>query len=309
MASSTAPETPDASSTAPLDRSSAPHDSSDAEDARALLVLARARSLLVAGLAERPLPPTFARPLANDCPLKPLSKPGYHGFADIRVRSWRNALGAEGMDHRRVATEFDVQSVHLQLRNETGALLPVELLLATFIHELAHTVTQPEMRRAREVGSSVLKLQPGSEGSSAEQFIHVHHTEDFYTNFAELLRTAEQLGIFALPSLPNKFAQKSLMRFDSIDRSACAAALNLGRSVVFGTASPRTPLRIIATDSARVKTKPVILLLRTAEELLGEARRRLNLRKKPTTITDASGTKVGDAELQAMRDGTMLVVA
>jgi len=33
------------------------------------------------------------------------------------------------------------------------------MLLATFLHELAHTVTQPEMRRAGTIPKEVLALQ------------------------------------------------------------------------------------------------------------------------------------------------------
>merc|ERR1712241_468366 len=158
---------------------------------------------------------------------------------------------------------FTVRSVSVQLSDELGQPLPVELLLATFIHELAHTVTRPEMRRAGAVDTATLKLQPQVDGLGArpDEMVPVHHSDDFYTNFAALLRVAERLGIYSLPAGPNKFAPKSLMRFDSIDPTALRAGLSAGKSDMYATAlgAVARPLRVLVTDSQRSKQKPLEL--------------------------------------------------
>lgn len=211
-----------------------------AEKENALQILRQVRKLLVEGLAGQKLPSTFASPLSNDVPVKNQVREGFHGYCDIHVRGWHDhGAGCH-------ATSFTVHSISLQL-TMCGKLLPVELLIATFIHELAHTVTRPEMRLASTVPASVLKLQP--QVTPGDRLVPVHHSDDFYANFRELLRLAERLSIFTLPPGPNKFSQKALMRFDNTDPDASLAGMNLGRSDRFGTAlgGKRRPLRALLT--------------------------------------------------------------
>merc|ERR1719191_53467 len=92
------------------------------------------------------------------------------------------------------------------------------------------------MRRAEIVSGTLLKLQPHATEPSKDGFLPVHHPELFYTNFAELLRVAERLGIYKLPAAPNKLASKSLMRFDSVDPDASLSKLNVGQSLLFAAA-------------------------------------------------------------------------
>merc|ERR1712039_1046310 len=236
---------------------------------------------------------------------------GFHGFCDIREGSWQ--YDSAGDVHR--AMSFTVRSVSVQLSNEQGQPLPVELLLATFIHELAHTVTRPEMRRAASVDTAVLKLQPQAAGldSQPDKLVPVHHSEDFYSNFAALLRVAERLGIYSLPAGPNKFAPKSLMRFDSIDPAAMRAGLSVGKSELYATAlgAVARPLRVLLTDVQRTKKKPLELDAGDVSIacVLKEAKQRLNLRKKPTRVCDAAGSPMEEALLSQVSDGALLVVS
>lgn len=45
----------------------------------------------------------------------------------------------------------------------------------------------------------------------------VEHSKTFYTHFANILKLAEDLKIFYLPSQPDKFSRRSLTRFDQLD--------------------------------------------------------------------------------------------
>lgn len=256
------------------------------------------RKLLVEGLAGQKLPSTFASPLSNDVPVKNQVREGFHGYCDIHVRGWHDhGAGCH-------ATSFTVHSISLQL-TKCGKLLPVELLIATFIHELAHTVTRPEMRLASTVPASVLKLQP--QVTPGDRLVPVHHSDDFYANFRELLRLAERLSIFTLPPGPNKFSQKALMRFDNTDPDASLAGMNLGRSDRFGTAlgGKRRPLRALLTAAGSAKQKPLSLCCAgecTVAHVLKEAKKRLNLRKKPVVVADAAGNKIDDERLRCLFD-------
>merc|ERR1712110_1116908 len=129
----------------------------------------------------------------------------------------------------------------------------------------------------------------------------VHHSESFYTNFAELLRAAERLRIYVLPSAPNKFSPKTLLRFDSIDPRASLSGLNMGHSPLFARyLGPLKPLRVILTDTAMAKRKPLTLDSRTVDEILKGSKQRLNLKRKPTTVNTIDGIKVCDEHLAEM---------
>jgi len=282
------------------------HGGADAP--HAMQLLDRVREQLVDVLAGQALPDTFAAPLSCNFPIKECTRPGCHGFCDIRKCSWQG----DSTGNVRWALAFTVRSVSVQLSDELGQPLPVELLLATFIHELAHTVTRPEMRRAGAVDTAILKLQPqvAGLGARADEMVPVHHSDDFYANFAALLRIAERLRIYSLPPGRNKFAPKSLMRFDSIDP---AARLSMGKSELYATelGAGARPIRILLTDSQRIKKKPLELDVGDVSlaTVLKEAKQRLNLRKKPTKVCDAAGCPVEEAVLSQLSDGALLVVS
>jgi len=283
----------------------------DADATHALQLLERVREQLVDALAGEDLPETFAAPLSRNFPIKECTRPGFHGFCDIQKCKWQD----DGTGNLRQAQTFTVRSASVQLFDELGQPLPVEWLLATFIHELAHTVTRPEMRRAGAVDIATLKLQPQVVGLGArpDEMVPVHHSDDFYSNFAALLRIADKLQIYSLPVGPNKFAPKSLMRFDSIDPAAIRAGLSMGKSELYATALGAVvrPLRVLLTDCQRIKTKPLELDARDVSlaHVLKEAKRRLNLRKKPTKVCDAAGNPVEQAVLSQLADGALLVVS
>lgn len=248
---------------------------------------------------------------------------GYHGRTSIHVDKWCDV--SPGV---RVAVEWRVRAVAVRLVDDDGTLLPMEMILATFLHELAHVVTRPEMRSVDAISPWQLKLQPNAQprGSDRRELIPLHHSERFYANFALILRAAELLGIFVLPRMKDKFAPRSLTRFDNIDPGVTVGGFHCGTSPLFASALVSScegkasssdgkqcavksqPLRLLVAQQGRNQQKPVALLERTLASLLREARKRLNSRKSFHTAVVSDGTKVDDELLASMSDDTVIIM-
>ena len=71
------------------------------------------------------------------------------GSSAVRIRMariggrWQAASGGV-----RLATECSVQSVAVRLQRDDGSWLPIEQVLGTFIHEMAHVVRVEGSRQA-----------------------------------------------------------------------------------------------------------------------------------------------------------------
>ena len=48
---------------------------------------------------------------------------------------------------------------------------------------------------------------------NGDHWVMLHHSPDFYSNFATLLKMAEQLEVYILPSSPNKYSARNLKSF------------------------------------------------------------------------------------------------
>jgi hypothetical protein len=210
-----------------------------------------------------------------------------------------------------------VRSVALQLTGEDGKVIPVEMLLATFLHELAHTITRPECHPEGEVPKVLLALQSHSGSAkhgAPKGFVQLHHPSTFYQNYAALLQVAERLGIYKLPPAPDKFGQKSLRRFDSIDPDAVLrGGLDMGTSERYATAlgAAAKPLRLLLSDAGGRRRKPLTLAAsddRSLTRILRDAKRLLNLQRRPTTIATASGQALDEAAVACLPEDTVLVV-
>ena len=86
--------------------------------------------------------------------------------------------------------------VSVVLTSSDGTPLPLELVTASFLHELAHSVTPPERWRPEAIPPELKDEDEGTEGG----WVMLHHSPTFYANFAEILRRAEDLGIYSLPT-------------------------------------------------------------------------------------------------------------
>ena len=143
----------------------------------------------------------------------------------------------------------------------------------------------------------------------------VHHSQTFYKNFATLLSAAEKLGIYALPSVRNKFTARNLMRFDSIDLGMHLKGFHVGYSKRYSRRSdllaPQTDLHTVKSTPMRVsltavhkgvrKCKPVLVKPAdmTVPGLLKLARAKLQLSKKQAAaLWSANGPLITcDADL------------
>ena len=129
-------------------------------------------------------------------------------------------------------------------------LIPIQAILPTFLHELAHSTTPAyleirskscKQKRKKDnptlISPKLLKQIENFEIFSKNSFtknnisttkkckdlrksrdwIFEAHSAIFYRGFEDLLRKAEEMKIFFLPNNAKKFSMKSLLRFDGID--------------------------------------------------------------------------------------------
>ena len=94
--------------------------------------------------------------------------------------------------------------------------LPIEAVIHTFIHELAHTITIPEAHTSKHIDKMTKKIQPTVSDKKKRSFMQNHHTTTFYVNFARLLRICEGMDIYIMPKNYRLFTPKNLQRYDSM---------------------------------------------------------------------------------------------
>lgn len=204
----------------------------------------------------------------------------------------------------------------VQLTSAQGTPLPLELVTATFLHELAHSVTPPERWRPQAIPPELRDDIP-EEGPNS--WVLLHHSPTFYTNFAEMLRRAEDLGIYSLPTgTKNKYSVRSLKRFDRIDPDMSMSRFSLGKCNLPLLANrsnhQRQRLKLVITDTQRTKKKPVVLDLYSSSDdvlsvLLSVAKAKLNLKKKPSRVTTVQGEEIVDSlVLMNIPDESLIVI-
>ena len=206
--------------------------------------------------------------------------------------------------------EFSISglTVHLKASFEDNALLPMELLLPTLIHELAHSVTTPEKWRLNSIPK---ELQEGQyEGLKSYDYVILHHSPTFYTNFALLLQMAEKLNIYSLPATPNKYSVRALKRFDQLDPEALKRGLNIGSCPMFSNKSKVNSLKILVTDVQRTKQKPITISSDevSVSKILKEAKIKLNIIKKPTLLLDIHGNELTNETMALLCEDSLVIV-
>ena len=220
--------------------------SDDDDQTAALEILNNVRTLLIQAF-ESDHPDSFGAKLTSEYPIIAKNDLGGDlGRCEInRHGGWQRTIS--GVEQ---AKSFSIGSLSIQLKSDQGSVLPIEVLLSTFLHELAHTITVPERIRLasipKEYVNDFLDIKP-------EEWVFWSHSPVFYKNFAILLQKAEQLGIFLIPSVPNKYSVRNLRRFDSVSVSASFSGLNLlGHSLMLGKRS-QLPLRLILTVDTKFR--------------------------------------------------------
>ena len=135
----------------------------------------------------------------------------YHGVTYVNVKTWisyKDGIRIADLD----TLTIDKLGVCLKFKN--GEIIPIEIVIHTFLHELAHTVTIPEQRITKTVNKLTKKLQSHIPVKKKNAFMPCHHSDNFYRNFATILRMAEQLNIYYLPKTHRHFNIKNLQRYD-----------------------------------------------------------------------------------------------
>ena len=158
------------------------------------------------------------------------------GYCHSKHSDWED----DGLIQTSKKIETSLIEIALRKR-DTLDPLPLLVIIPTFIHELAHSITpakrqQIALGRYRSIGS---------------------HGADFYKNFADLLRIAEANDIFSLPPTKSKFTMKNLLRYDALDIVNAPLGF-VGSSKLYGeNKSVCRDLRITLVDNSNNKQKPV----------------------------------------------------
>jgi hypothetical protein len=136
-----------------------------------------------------------------------------HGITFIDVEKWINI--EPGIKVADIET-IKIKEMKICIKNYYEKSLPIEAIIHTFIHELAHTITLPELILSKNIPKGRKKIQPTVENTKANHYMPNHHSDSFYCNFARLLRIAEILDIYQLPKSHRTFTIRNLQRFDSL---------------------------------------------------------------------------------------------
>ena len=135
----------------------------------------------------------------------------YHGVTYVDVKDWISYK--EGVRIADLNT-LSIDKLGVCLRFRSGDNIPIEIVIHTFLHELAHTVTIPEQRITKTINKRTKAIQLQNTITKKNAFMPCHHSDNFYRNFATILRMAEQLNIYILPATHRNFMIKNLQRYD-----------------------------------------------------------------------------------------------
>ena len=161
------------------------------------------------------------------------------GYCHSKHTEWENETPSIQKSRK---IETSLIEITLQ-KKDTLEPLPLLVIIPTFIHELAHSIT-PAKRE---------------ETTNGKYRAIDYHGEEFYKNFAYLLRIAEANDIFTLPSSKNKFSMKNLLRYDSLDIVNAPLGF-VGSSKLYGeNKSICRDLRITLVDNGNNKQKPIFI--------------------------------------------------
>ena len=166
--------------------------------------------------------------LREDFPIKELTD--HWGGKACRDLAFHGATAVKATDYvlvspgLKMADPASVKVTSLAVRfRDHRKQLPIEIILHTFLHELAHSVTVPEMQQSGQLDRKMKILQPGvakrqdAKGRErGKKWVPVHHPRIFYANFATILRLADAAGIYVMPRSHRNLSPETLARFDTM---------------------------------------------------------------------------------------------
>ena len=135
----------------------------------------------------------------------------YHGITYVNVKNWisyKHGIKIADID------TLSIDKLGVCFKYKNGNTIPIEIVIHVFLHELAHTITIPEQRITKTLNKKTKLLQSHFEKKKKNKFMQCHHSDNFYKNFATILRIAEQLNIYILPKTNKNFSIRNLQRYD-----------------------------------------------------------------------------------------------
>ena len=101
----------------------------------------------------------------------------YHAVTHINVKKWVSYKpGIRIAD----LSQTDIEWLGVRLKFSDGNNIPLEIVLHSFLHELAHTVTIPEQRLCKNMDRRTKQLQSINTHSKKNHFMPCHHSDNFY---------------------------------------------------------------------------------------------------------------------------------
>lgn len=142
------------------------------------------------------------------------------GSTDIEIpQQW-----ARVNTNKAKATEFIVHNISVRLFSfgRPDEPIPLRAVIFVLLHELAHSVATPEMRKVDYKGRA-----------RRHAWQHHDHNEDFYEAFERILRTAENLEILQLSQAfgGGGMSRKRARRIDSYELPGILDFVRLGAAV------------------------------------------------------------------------------
>ena len=128
-----------------------------------------------------------------------------YGMTMIRVVDWNKTKNGIRVASNRIVDYIAIRS---------GEYLTIEAIIHTFLHELAHTITMPELHKSNNIDKRIKKIQPTV--NNRGKFIPNHHSRAFYVNFSKILRIADELDIYKLPKTHRNFTTENIHRYDTM---------------------------------------------------------------------------------------------
>ena len=142
------------------------------EEKKTLEILNQVRTMLSKAFEDESncTPKSFSNSIATDYPIKPIKNQGdfkFHGWCEIETQGgWVRKLNVEK------AKKFFIRNLFVQLLSENGSILPREILLPTFLHELSHT------------GMAIQVVEFSRGGTKLARFLHKNQrTQSKLLNF------------------------------------------------------------------------------------------------------------------------------
>eukprot|EP00389_Voromonas_pontica_P002533 GDKH01003761.1.p1 GENE.GDKH01003761.1~~GDKH01003761.1.p1 ORF type:complete len:327 (+),score=10.66 GDKH01003761.1:104-1084(+) len=230
--------------------------------------LHRVSSILIESIPE--LAPHIAG--MDILPMTPRHRASYHGVCRLDVKSW-----APPGPTTRFAEVWKARTISLAISNVSGSIIGLEMIMATFLHELAHCLTPPSLRRADE----------GSDWTPDD------HNPEFYESFARILRAAEELDVFHVPSRPAKFSRHALLRYDRIGPDTLVGSVGRNRDMLALATFRRAleaentrPFTLRVAERHQPGTTKVIALQPpvVVTDVVNAARRKFNSKRKAIAL-------------------------